>query len=510
MIPSQLVFAPENAAAEPATPPGLSDYPAPAPDNGEDFSSFISQALNSAPARTGGLGNHDQPPPLPPAETDEPNSSPADGSFSGSIQCYGAGVNKVTRPAGSPDDAEKSSGDPKNGSDTVDSSAQNNLAAMLAGALVPPAKPDHQVPAPTLGKSANLSQGSDATPVPGIKTEASAVIAQNSSTETAAHAAGASGKGVPVGTGNLTAALKPVNGAALTAKDSPQAGPTPSVPVQNPSDSAKASTQATIMQTVASIGSGANPAVLDTGTSAALDSLRMKSTGQKTETAGRIVQKLPHAASIGSPSADSNSPSTGQTATAGSGRKSDLGSFAGMTDLISPAAAAEFHDGATRVAGPSADSAATQVERVANLVTQEALMIRQSGATNLAVSVKLDQHTELFVQLTNQNGQIQASLRCERGNLAGLDGHWGQLQESLARQNVQLVAPADRTSFRDQAGTYSDSAGSKNFDQSAQNERQPNGNSRMESAASNQPVAPAASVKAKRMSSGRKGWESWA
>ena len=85
------------------------------------------------------------------------------------------------------------------------------------------------------------------------------------------------------------------------------------------------------------------------------------------------------------------------------------------------------------------DTSAAQALRVAHLFNQEVVMIRQSGANSLAVSLKLDPHTELFLQLTNHDGQIQASIRCERGNLAGLGGHWGELRESLARQNVQLL-----------------------------------------------------------------------
>ena len=181
-----------------------------------------------------------------------------------------------------------------------------------------------------------------------------------------------------------------------------------------------------------------------------------------------------------------------------------------MSDLAVPTANGALGDSPALQSGQATDRSAAQVERVAQLVTQEAATVRQSGATSLAVSLKVDQNTELFVQLTNHNGQIQASLRVERGSLSGLEAHWGQLQESLARQNVQLLPPAERASFRGQADTSSDSGGANQFEQSAQNEQQPHRNSGAPSAQTEQPVVTVVSRKAKNKNSSGQGWESWA
>ena len=116
------------------------------------------------------------------------------------------------------------------------------------------------------------------------------------------------------------------------------------------------------------------------------------------------------------------------------------------------------------------NTAAVQVERVAQLVSQEVFMVRQSGANALAVSLKVDSQTELFLQLTSHNGQIQASLRCDRGNVEGLDSHWAELQQSLARQNVQLM-PFDNRTAPSGAALFTQSSGnvaSRPFDQSSQ------------------------------------------
>jgi hypothetical protein len=86
------------------------------------------------------------------------------------------------------------------------------------------------------------------------------------------------------------------------------------------------------------------------------------------------------------------------------------------------------------------------IERVEGLISREVSLVHQSGAQSLAVSLKVDSQTSLFLQLTNHHGQIEASVRCEKGDAGALNAHWGQLQESLARQNVQLLPLQDKTS----------------------------------------------------------------
>jgi hypothetical protein len=93
---------------------------------------------------------------------------------------------------------------------------------------------------------------------------------------------------------------------------------------------------------------------------------------------------------------------------------------------------------------PTPEETAIQIERVSRLVFQEVVMIQQSGATSLAVSLKVDTRTELFLQLTSHDGQMLASLRFERGNPAGLGGCWQELQDALARQDVHLLPLANQ------------------------------------------------------------------
>jgi hypothetical protein len=59
-------------------------------------------------------------------------------------------------------------------------------------------------------------------------------------------------------------------------------------------------------------------------------------------------------------------------------------------------------------------------------------------ADSLAVVIRPDSHTELFLQLRQQDGQIEAFVRCERGDIASLGACWSELQERLARQDIRL------------------------------------------------------------------------
>jgi len=151
-----------------------------------------------------------------------------------------------------------------------------------------------------------------------------------------------------------------------------------------------------------------------------------------------------------------------------------------------------------------------QVDRVTRLITQEVVTVRQSGANSLAVSLKVDQHTELFLQITNHNGQIQASVRCEHGNASGLDNHWGQLQESLSRQNVQLLPLEEKLSPRASVAPSPDAATSRQFDQSAQNKSRQNRDLPGEFPLPEETDRTVRSRNNKNVSSSPRGWETWA
>ncbi len=252
-------------------------------------------------------------------------------------------------------------------------------------------------------------------------------------------------------------------------------------------------------------------AVPTDGMDAALNKQRMKFAAEKNEIAGRAVQKLPDASSVDGLASDLNVKASAKSDSDLSRHTKDSFDPNLLIDLSAKSSMTDLMQAKLADKTPSADTAAAQVERVAHLVTQEVITVRQSGANSLAVSLKVDSHTELFLQLNNHDGQMQASIRCERGNIDTLGSHWGQLQESLARQNVELLPLEDKGSFRNSTfNPPSDNASSRAFDQSSQNQQRPAREPHEELSLAGVSGVSRSSRKTTTNKSSRQGWESWA
>ena len=185
------------------------------------------------------------------------------------------------------------------------------------------------------------------------------------------------------------------------------------------------------------------PPIPPSGTTVAINGQRMKSASQANEIAGSAAQKLPPSLQTASeaPGADEAIPAVRASIPVDF---SDLRQSTGQWMILdSTAPMAAVPTLTANIAGASMPSAA-RIEQVEHLISREVVTIRQSGADALAVSLKVDSRTSLFLQLTNHQGRIEASVRCESGDAGALDAHWKQLQESLARQNVQLLPRQDK------------------------------------------------------------------
>jgi hypothetical protein len=149
----------------------------------------------------------------------------------------------------------------------------------------------------------------------------------------------------------------------------------------------------------------------------------------------------------------------------------------------------------------SVSTSVSPAERLEQMISQEVVTIRQTGAQTLGVSLRVDDNTQIFLQLTTQNGQIQASLRVEKGNFSALDSQWSQLQASLARQNVQLMPASSTSQF--------------NFQQSSQQQQRHLPQQREEWQQANLEVQPVKSRQQKNSNNPntrrpQTDWESWA
>ncbi len=247
------------------------------------------------------------------------------------------------------------------------------------------------------------------------------------------------------------------------------------------------------------------------GTGGALSSQRMNSGAEKNEIAGPTAQKVPTPSLKDDLSTKSANDLMVGSDSDHSAHKQDSIDSALVMNWPAKASEGNVDAGKGTGAAQSVDHSATQAERVGHLVNQQVVMIRQSGANNLAVSLKLDPHTELSLQLTNHNGQVEASVRWERGAVAGLENHWKDLQESLARQNIQLLPLENKAAPRTPASnSSSETASASPFNQSSQNPQR-------HSREAQRDLPPASTVKtvpvtnkATTRTASRQGWESWA
>ncbi len=425
------------AGATPATPgnaapPSSRTVPTGLPGRGEEFFSLASPARSTAAAKL------------------EASQPPRAISYSapGNVDST-EGLNDATGERETPNAATpKSKGQPSssasvNEKEPVDASALSAIMGLLTQPATPPADRPKLVPvqskdfqiAPEQGDIQPAKPNHSANETPTQKPPASPVPLSS---------------GAPVRRlDNLISkpAVQETNKSNADAgKPFPPSSP-PTVnesPPGNPDKPPAYLPQPTVVQDVPLVAQATAGAAdpLD-GTRAALNGQRMKSTEEKNEIAGRTTQKVPDAAAT-------DHSSTGLIGKVNSKPDSNLSGQTKNTFDSSPLIPVSAGSSTTDVlAGKLAEKAqpdngaSAQVERVAHLVSREAVMIRQSGANSLAVSLKVDSHTELYLQLTNHDGQIQASVRCERGNIQELGSRWGELQESLARQNVQLMPLED-------------------------------------------------------------------
>ncbi|HZM01861.1 MAG TPA: hypothetical protein VFC44_02460 [Candidatus Saccharimonadales bacterium] len=248
-----------------------------------------------------------------------------------------------------------------------------------------------------------------------------------------------------------------------------------------------------------------DPAAAPDGTVDALNKERMKFTAEKKEIAGRTTQKVPSVSVSRSPAAAAISVVAIAPASAASGPKNLATDTLPILDW--PAKPSEWNvelaKGAT-TAWPVEHTAA-QVEKVSQMINQQAMSIRQTGASTLAVSLRVDAHTELFLQLTKHNGQLQATLSYDQGAATGLDNHWGDLQESLARQNVQLLPREDKIPAATTTASSFDSSSSAFSNSPRQQRALP---AEWPEAALVKTISTPATTKTRTVS--RQGWESWA
>jgi len=221
-------------------------------------------------------------------------------------------------------------------------------------------------------------------------------------------------------------------------------GPSASTETAGEAKPAKADAAEKTPPSLAQVTPGKEPEIKPaptTGTSAANTNQRMSFPPERNEIAGRTEQKLPPPAISAVSSAD-----TGGSSPDGGAKSSLTFSWHDtptepltIIDLSAKAAAPTASLEDVAVEAPVRASSAAPLERLEQMISREVVSVRQLGAQTLGVTLKLDVNTQLYLELTTHNGLVQASVRTERGVFAPEDAQWAQLQQSLARQNVELL-----------------------------------------------------------------------
>jgi len=115
----------------------------------------------------------------------------------------------------------------------------------------------------------------------------------------------------------------------------------------------------------------------------------------------------------------------------------------GMETAAREPNAMEWHEGRPargfdRPAPDFAPHSADTADRIFLLLLREALLARQYGSDSMAVLLRPDEDTELVLHLSQHHGRLEATVRCERGDLPLLRACWAQVQETMALQRVDV------------------------------------------------------------------------
>lgn len=171
------------------------------------------------------------------------------------------------------------------------------------------------------------------------------------------------------------------------------------------------------------------------GTHAASPTVEVKSWFQRDEIAGLMPPPSGAGATAGAPSRFSRERQRTDSPTA---------EASGITSLTPDRSSDSTVTG--HLPDLPAVSPADHVAKVTALLQDQVVRFRQTARESVEVVLRPDSQTELHVQLVQRAGQIEATVRCDRGDTQALGGNWSRLQESLAQQGVRL-APLSESSM---------------------------------------------------------------
>ena len=118
------------------------------------------------------------------------------------------------------------------------------------------------------------------------------------------------------------------------------------------------------------------------------------------------------------------------------------------------------------------------LETVLHGISDQIVEFKRIGANSMAVLLKPDDKTEIYLNVKSQSGHIEVSARLNTGDADLLNSHWGEIKSSLAKQGIEL-SDLDTEETRPHYGsTWSGSRHSQSSDGQSENPQQRNTNRR--------------------------------
>lgn len=91
----------------------------------------------------------------------------------------------------------------------------------------------------------------------------------------------------------------------------------------------------------------------------------------------------------------------------------------------------------------------TSAEHVLQQIAKHAVEFQQFNASSMAVVLKPDAETALFLHLKMHEGQVKVFARFERGDFQEMEADWAGIQQALAPQGILLAALQNSESTRE-------------------------------------------------------------
>ncbi|MEO8427914.1 MAG: hypothetical protein ABI651_12465 [Verrucomicrobiota bacterium] len=97
-----------------------------------------------------------------------------------------------------------------------------------------------------------------------------------------------------------------------------------------------------------------------------------------------------------------------------------------------------FQGWSAKLESVSGTKSVSTSEQIFFQISKQAVALKHFNADSMAVVLKPDSETAIFLHLQLQNGQVEVHARFERGDYQALRAGWEQLRESLASQGIRL------------------------------------------------------------------------